>query len=353
MARQLLACSVGLAAIITLGSIPATAQQDPGRLNQPNSSQPPAPSARPSQRSEPPGNSGAAQQQASADQRGTPQSPAIVQILPTPKTQEEAAKEQHDQNAQTTEQRWTIGIGVATAVILFLQLFVFGRQALRLKETIHKMDEISLKQTADMQRSIDIAAATLAANKIIERAYVAISHNPPGVDISNIAITKAGEEHFGGWQDASVRFGIKNHGETPATITDIALNHFVGPTIPAVPTGPGTGERLFLVKGDIAFDSRHFQLRNVDVNQLGLTLRLWMLGYVDYIDAFGARRRAGYARVYDPSIDQDALYTNDQGQFDAERYARRNNLPFVTDPGYNYDRPRKKNEGNDWDEPAE
>jgi hypothetical protein len=33
-----------------------------------------------------------------------------------------------------------------------------------------------------------------------------------------------------------------------------------------------------------------------------------MLGYVDYIDAFGIRRRAGYARFYDPSLDQRSAY---------------------------------------------
>jgi hypothetical protein len=30
----------------------------------------------------------------------------------------------------------------------------------------------------------------------------------------------------------------------------------------------------------------------------------------------------------------------------------RNNLPFVTQLGYNYDRPRQQGEGTDWNEPG-
>lgn len=46
-------------------------------------------------------------------------------------------------------------------------------------------------------------------------------------------------------------------------------------------------------------------------------------------------RRGGYARQYDPRRDDPAN-------------ENRNNLIFVTQRGYNYDRPRKKGEGNDW-----
>ena len=33
-----------------------------------------------------------------------------------------------------------------------------------------------------------------------------------------------------------------------------------------------------------------------------------------------------------------------------EAFENRSNLPYVTQPGYNYNRKRKKGEGDDWDE---
>ena len=62
------------------------------------------------------------------------------------------------------------------------------------------------------------------------------------------------------------------------------------------------------------------------------TLKLYLVGYVDYMDAFGERHRGGYARIYDP---QPGLP---------------NNLGFVTEDGYNYDRPRVEGEGRDWED---
>jgi hypothetical protein len=201
-------------------------------------------------------------------------------------------------------------------------------------------------------RAANAAKTSADAVMLAERAYVAISHHPPGVEIEHAAVTQAGEEEFGGWHEVEFQFAIKNHGNTPARITDISLNHFIGmpSDIPLPPTVPGTGERLFLVKDDVVNDDRHFQITDVQRSQLGLTLRLWMMGYVDYIDAFGIRRRSGYARYYDPAIDHDSRYFSTQTGFDEARYARRNNLPFVTEPGYNYDRRRVRGEGNDWDE---
>jgi hypothetical protein len=63
---------------------------------------------------------------------------------------------------------------------------------------------------------------------------------------------------------------------------------------------------------------------------------------VDYIDAFGQRLRSGYARVYKPVRDDPRLYASPQD------HAKRSNLVFVTQEGYDYDRQRTPDEGNDW-----
>jgi len=65
------------------------------------------------------------------------------------------------------------------------------------------------------------------------------------------------------------------------------------------------------------------------------------------VDKFGKRHRAGYARLYQPSLDERRIYGTE------EDFNRRSNLIFVPlQAGYNYDRPRTEGEGNDWDEEA-
>jgi hypothetical protein len=63
---------------------------------------------------------------------------------------------------------------------------------------------------------------------------------------------------------------------------------------------------------------------------------LYLIGYVDYTDQFKKRHRAGYARVYRPAVDDRGGYKTD-AEFEA-----RNNLAFVTQAGYNYDRLRRR-----------
>ena len=62
------------------------------------------------------------------------------------------------------------------------------------------------------------------------------------------------------------------------------------------------------------------------------------------MDQFGDRHRAGYARLYGPRIDDPRLYKTDA------EFVARNNLVFVSEAGYNYDRVRLPDEGNDWGE---
>lgn len=71
--------------------------------------------------------------------------------------------------------------------------------------------------------------------------------------------------------------------------------------------------------------------------------QLIIIGYVDYIDAFRQRHRGGYARSYSPDVDL-ADYPSPEAR------AKRNNLVFVAQAGYNYDRLRVPGEGGDWDE---
>ncbi len=150
--------------------------------------------------------------------------------------------------------------------------------------------------------------ATLRSNRTIERAYVGLSHERPGV------------QPVGGGSPpaALVSVRVKNHGHTPATVTDLSLTLFIGSALPPgePPYAPSGQVAAFLMAGDEFFQSLPISAAQFAQMQAGAPT--YVLGYVDYRDQFGQRHRCGYAR-----------------RFDARNPA--NNLVFVTEAGYNYE----------------
>jgi hypothetical protein len=166
----------------------------------------------------------------------------------------------------------------------------------------------------------------------VERAYVKLSHPPPGIEPQL------------GTDLVRLQISVKNFGRTPAQITDIVLNPLVLSGNQPLPREPvytrrdgGQAQKAFLVANDELFYVRYYQLEAGQMNEvLDLAANLYLIGYVDYIDQFGEHHRGGYARLYGPRIDDRALYKTD------EDFAARNNLVFVTQEGYNYDRIRRR-----------
>lgn len=178
------------------------------------------------------------------------------------------------------------------------------------------------KATSAAKKSADAAKTSAEAVMLSERAYVKMSHMEPGVMfIDDITVITA-----------KVLVKLENCGRTPASITDVHLRISRIAFADQLPETPDYGDSIpigcpFLVPGDFVNVPT---VRGVGDDQ---RRRIVVFGYVDYIDVFGVRHRAGYAREHVENI---------QG----------NNLVFVSAPGYNYDRPRKKSEGNDWDQPV-
>ena len=73
------------------------------------------------------------------------------------------------------------------------------------------------------------------------------------------------------------------------------------------------------------------------------------IGFVDYIDRFQKRHRAGYGFRYDLSyVEGHALYEHRDRTIVRVAPDDRN-LTFVSELGYSYDRERVHGEGNDWE----
>jgi hypothetical protein len=156
----------------------------------------------------------------------------------------------------------------------------------------------------------------------VERGYVKMSHYSPGV-------------MFGAKPSVDTHIEVKNFGNTPATVTNVVVNAWVSPNGQPLPEKaiyrplPGPIPGAFLVSNDsFIFDSSVEILQSDWEGIRSRNRQLHVIGYVDYIDQFGQRHRGGYARKYEPSPT--------------------NNLVYVSERGYNYDRLRLPGEGDDW-----
>jgi hypothetical protein len=194
---------------------------------------------------------------------------------------------------------------------------------------------------------------------VIERAYVTMSHHPPGIIIDSISVEST--EDPVRRQDVEVHVGVQNLGSTPANVTRTLLQLLItDQPLPPVPLyaedEQGETACVFLTKSDQFTIHRSWKMESAGIEEVGKNARKWtmyVIGYIDYIDRFGRRHRAGYGRFYEPGVDKASYYRKVPGRVvparDEEAFANRNNLYFITQPGYNYDRERQKGEGSDWD----
>jgi len=185
----------------------------------------------------------------------------------------------------------------------------------------------------------------LATNKEIERAYVTMSHYPPGLIINPDIHTFNGPPS----QNVRVLVRIRNRGNTPALVTFTLVQFHFGP-LPAIPPYDETKGQI--MDASFAKDGKFnvvafWTIPTDTLKRMSVGGEpLFIFGYADYIDRFKDRHRVGWARRYDRFIEVPDLYAT------GKLPKNRNNLPFVTTPGYNYDRKRKKGEGHDWENTA-
>ena len=133
---------------------------------------------------------------------GAERAPTVIRIA---KTSDEAKQEQEDRDRDATTQRWTIVQTVANAVLTlslvavgFAQWRTYGRQT----------------HILDAQRHISRDA--LAANTVVERAYVKISHEWRSGAASPLEFTLS--EGQPARAHVWVSITVKNEGHTPADV---------------------------------------------------------------------------------------------------------------------------------------
>jgi len=256
-------------------------------------------------------------------QQGTEKNPLVVKRLDAEETAERRQQQAAEREEKSALERrmvfWTWILAVTTIILACIaggQLEMFRRQL-----------GLMRKATSEAGDAAKAANTSANATMLAERAYVKMSHVPPGV------------RWFEKNQElCQVEVEVKNFGRTPASVTDVKIwaklldngnllqEPFHYPHRDFTPNA-------FLVPNEAFFHQGHFPLRgqNLTDTKCGAK-KLWIYGHVDYIDTFGVRYRGGYVRVYNHMVDD----------------GKQNNLFYMPEAIYNYDRPREQGEGNDW-----
>lgn len=216
-------------------------------------------------------------------------------------------------------------VGLFTALLVFVvsvQLIWMARQESVLQDSV----DVASKAAAT-------ALAQAEALKLSERAYIKMSHDPPGVEFH---VTSEGQSWL------TVGLSVKNWGKTPTRVVKAVICYRCTPGIEMLPEKPVYDEnavhaqvQAFLVTNDFTgyvYERRIPTQQVIDVKE-GRS-NLWVYGHVEYLDIFDVLHVAGYGTFYVPEYDDPARYG--PGQFQ-----KRSNLVFITELTYNYDRKKQ------------
>lgn len=260
----------------------------------------------------------------------------------------DAEQRERDVNAQETMARFTV-------LLFVLGIFQFFVAAAAVVAALRAAD--SSQVSADAAQASNAALLRADTNfQMAERAYLAVINDDEGLIVSKMEHKDVlyNQDFI---HNCVVRFIATNRGNTPARVTDTLFDVYADDLpIPRPPVYDRTaqktppGLRAYLVKDSavrikLKFTwPREFARKVTHGEAPG-----WIYGYVDYIDAFGVRHRAGYARKIKPT--QLPTFFQDT---ETEEFFNSYQLEFerLSDI-YNYDRIRVPGEGIDWDEPQE
>ncbi|MFZ6843674.1 hypothetical protein [Undibacterium sp. RuTC16W] len=259
--------------------------------------------------------------------------PTTIEIIKAPVLQIETTDKTEKHHDYASSEWWLVYLtGVLAAATIGLFIFT----ACLFKATVALGDdakESGQRQASEMKESLriskisaDSAKKSADTSMLSERAYITASVVLPGLKWIN-ASTGLFEVHI----------AIMNHGRTPGNVTDVAIGSKI------LENGEQLGNtdiaarevipKAFLVPNDSLPHSRNFNINGQSINDVKTGNKtLWVFGYIDYVDIFHMRRRSGFARIYQPRLDDN----------------KQINLVRMTEGNfqYDYDRQHEDGEGN-------
>lgn len=173
------------------------------------------------------------------------------------------------------------------------------------------------------QAGVEAASDTLATNKQIELAYIAMSHKEPGY-----VRDEAGRTVIG----VAAMLNITNFGRTPGHIVGGFHGWILGstPDLAKLFGGAPLNTTAFLVPSALIdfYVSVTVPDSIADVISTHPTMRLWLVGEVHYRDNFGTLHCGGYGRAWSDAVfnlvyDRSTNPLNYDRPLAAEEIARR------------------------------
>lgn len=163
--------------------------------------------------------------------------------------------------------------------------------------------DAAVKAAESAKASADLNAAALSTQREIERAYISMTHES--------VWSEGAPDGQGGRTNAPIAIGLsvslRNSGRTPGTL----LGGFVGYVISDEPVLPDItrATRLssaFLFPGDaLDFGIEIRATMEPRLTEAALatgSMRLWLVGQVDYSDRFGNLHTSGYGRMFHETV---------------------------------------------------
>lgn len=227
------------------------------------------------------------------DTRGTDKSPLTVRVAQLPaKTADEIERDNVEHRERVSTDNWTIRLTFATAVILALQLVVFGFQAHRLKQSIDEAQRAT-KATRIAARAAKHTVITmnLTARRDL-RAYVAVS--------------KSSIERMDENGHPRANLTIKNFGKTPAYRFAVSADmNFVPPGDEAHEPKEPTNVVGHLAPGgefEVVVDANWLLSAAWRHQLMNKTAAVFVYGLIRYIDTFGKPRFTQFRVMTDGNV---------------------------------------------------
>jgi hypothetical protein len=244
-----------------------------------------------------------------ADQRGTPNQPLTVNVVPT--AEQKALSEQQSTKAEVKDDRLVsytgdlVLVGVVQFAVFVLQLIAFSVQAFYMRRSVIEMrrtTHATIRSTRAAQKAANAAEKQVRVMAAVEGPVPVV----PGIKLVPYALipgaTRIGEtalaDHVNPGRipaNCRILIAIENKGRTVLRLREFCIDKFIGTALPAPPTYNHIEPLdFFLEKGPIWFKTSD-NLANVTPAEVGAAAAVypngafWVYGYFAYYNLLNER----------------------------------------------------------------
>jgi hypothetical protein len=235
------------------------------------------------------------EQTTKSDQRGTPNQPLSVNVVPTDEQKADAQKKDTEAAVKATDDKklveytgYQVLIGIVTFFIFVLQLIAFSLQARYMKRTVvemRKTTHATIRATRAAGKSADAAVAAERG-----RFFIILENDNLGHLIG--AFRNVG--HLSPGENISIKFCFKNYGKTPCILKEQIIGYVIADRLPdslLLPLSVKDFPETMIGSGNQTKSAFFSPDTPPTTDQIGAIVRnnarFWLYGRLYYDDVFG------------------------------------------------------------------